>query len=102
MSNKEVDVHKNNNGNKPEESNKQENTNTNNVANNGTSNEVPDFVVRLVKERDELKDRHTKLQEALNSGKVPNSELAILQEQFAAMSNYLNVLERRVNKHTSK
>lgn len=61
---------------------------------------MPEFITRLIAERDQLKDRLTKLQDFLKSDKfksVDQIQQSLMIDQEYYMKGYLDVLEKRLN-----
>ena len=52
---------------------------------------------RLLMERDSLRDKVIKLNDAFKADLIPNDQKTILAEQKVFMSKYLTILQRRVN-----
>ena len=56
------------------------------------------YLDRLEREYTELEERINKLSDALYAGRVPKSEIYILNIQMSAMGTYREILEYRLKK----
>jgi hypothetical protein len=66
---------------------------------------IPDFIVRLRDERDELQSKLEKLRTFLanpKSTEIPVAELARLMRQSKLMDLYLDVLDERLNAYRAR